>query len=106
MAMPKARARTRRREAQRAAEKLARQRASAFELGSGGAPQRAIPVLAASVVDAHARSLPCPRCGAEQQLEEHLARVIGEVGLREARMVCKVCHGRISIWFRVGEMVN
>src|SRR5438105_10209037 len=92
------RARTERRDAARAAEKLARARMKLALLAPGGAPDRPIVVMSASVVEPHARSLPCPACSASGVgLEEHAAAE----GLRVARVRCARCGVRREIWFRI-----
>jgi DNA-directed RNA polymerase subunit RPC12/RpoP len=98
----KPRARTERRARERATEKLAAEREKLFLLDTGGSPERPIEVASASVVESHARGIRCPRCG-ENELEvlEHLAKVVEGIRLREARMQCRRCGSRRSIWFRL-----
>ena len=95
-AKPK-RARTLRRETARAASNLARDREKLFLLEPGGRPESPIEVASASVVEARAAAVPCPRCGGEQVVEEHAA----VARLREARMMCRQCGTRRSMWFRL-----
>lgn len=72
------------------------------QLETGGTPERPIDLASASEVEVHARSMPCPRCGGELRVEEHLAETFGGARLRVARVVCSDCHARRSIYFRLG----
>ena len=100
--MPK-RSRTERREAERAAAKLAQARIKLAALEEGGAPNRPIEVASASVVEPHASSLPCAACGAQGvRIEEHVAITVGESRLRVARVRCQQCSVRREIYFRIG----
>jgi DNA-directed RNA polymerase subunit RPC12/RpoP len=94
-----------RREAERDALSLARDRERLFTLERGGSPERPIEVEAASVVEVRARALPCPRCSGRHQLDEHAA-VTTATGarLREARLVCRECGSRRSLWFQVAML--
>lgn len=109
----KKRARTERREAQRAAVKLAEARAKLARLEAGGAPDRPIEVTSASVVEVHAAGLPCVACGAEgTRVEEHVAITADDEGggpsrgaarhLRIARLRCPRCGVRREVYFRIG----
>ena len=96
------RPRTVRREREREALSLARDRERLFRLEAGGTPERPIDVASASVVDVRAAAVPCPRCGGEQAVTEHAA--VGGTGggrLREARLECRRCGSRRSLWFRL-----
>jgi len=95
------RARTLRREQERKLSQLAQDRERLFRHEEGGTPERPIDVQAASVVEGHARSVPCPRCGGEHRVEEHAAVTVGGVRLREARLSCQRCGSRRSLWFRL-----
>lgn len=97
----KPRARTLRREEARAREKLARDREKLARLEAGGSPERPVRLESASQVEVHARSLPCPRCGGELRVDEHVAQVVGEQRLRLARMSCPSCGARRDAWFRL-----
>jgi hypothetical protein len=70
-------ARAARREAERAAVKLARERERLAALEPGGAPERPIDLTSASEVEITARSMPCPRCGGEVRVDEHTAETGG-----------------------------
>lgn len=80
---------------------LARDRERLFALEPGGSPERPIEVSAASVVESRAASKACPRCGGRHLLLEHAAVMIGGARLREARLACRECGSRRSLWFRV-----
>ena len=95
------RARTIRREAVRDAASLAHRRERLFALDPGGSAERPIPVDAVSVVELRAEAMPCPRCEGEQRVDEHAAVTAQGVRLREARMVCRACGSRRSVWFQL-----
>jgi hypothetical protein len=95
------RPRTLRREAQRAAADLMAKRERLFVLGIGGSPERPIAVDAASVVETRAASIPCPRCAGQHRVVEHAAVVVQGVRLREARLACRECGAKRSLWFRL-----
>jgi DNA-directed RNA polymerase subunit RPC12/RpoP len=97
----KPRARTQRRERERALEKLARDRERLARLETGGSPERPIELESASQVEVHARSMRCTRCEAELRVDEHVARTVGEQRLRLARLVCPRCGSRRDVWFRL-----
>ena len=97
------RARTERREAARAAEKIARQRQKLAALEPGGAPDRPIDVATASVIEPQARAMACSRCGAEgaARIAEHEARAIGERRLRVVVVSCARCGSERPVYFRI-----
>ena len=101
MAKKPKRARTVRREAERAAVELARSRERLFVLEKGGAPERPIDVDAVTVIEPRAAAVACPRCNAEQRVEEHAAVVVNGTRLREVRLQCRACGSRRSLWFRL-----
>lgn len=98
------RARTVRREAEREALSQARDRERLFALERGGSPERPIDVDAASVVEVRASAVACPRCEGRHHVEEHAAVIHGGARLREARLVCRACGSRRSLWFRLPEL--
>src|SRR5262245_60339222 len=102
MAKKPKRPRTVRREEARQVVSLAKDRERLFRLEAGGTPERPIDVPAASVVEVRAAAVPCPRCGGEHAVKEHAA-VGGDAGvrLREARLECRRCASRRSLWFRL-----
>jgi hypothetical protein len=102
--MPKKpRARTERREAERALAKLRDARERLFQLEVGGSAERPFPISSAAVVESHAESVPCPRCAGRQQVTEHVAVTVVGVRLREARLTCRQCGTRRSYWFRIAD---
>jgi hypothetical protein len=91
-----------RREADRAAEKLANQREKLARLEPGGAPNHPIDVTTAAVVEPQARSLPCSRCGEQPtRMAEHEAPEIDGRRLRVVTVVCPRCGARRPIYFRI-----
>ena len=98
-----ARPRTLRRADERAALSLADDRERLFQLEPGGTPERPIEVSSASVVEAQALSMPCPRCAGVHDLVEHVAITKGSVRLREVRLACRQCGSRRSVFFRLRE---
>jgi hypothetical protein len=93
------RARTERRERERALVKLSQDRERLARMEAGGAPERPIEVASASQVEVHARSLGCARCGGEPRVEEHEARVVDGRRLRVVKLVCPACGARRDVWF-------
>lgn len=104
MARKPKRARTVRREAEREALSGARDRERLFALELGGSPARPIEVSAASVVELRASAAACPRCGGPHRIDEHAAVTTDRGRLREARLVCRACGSRRSLWFRLAEL--
>jgi hypothetical protein len=85
----------------RAEEKLGRKRELLSKVETGGNPQRPIDVASASVVEAQAKSIPCPRCLGPCRVEEHAADTVEGKRLRIARVACGNCGGRRAIYFRI-----
>lgn len=100
----KPRARATRREEQRTLAKLQTARERLFTLEAGGAPERPLAVVSAAVVEAHAESVPCPRCAGRHDVVEHVAVTIAGVRLREARLRCRQCGSQRSLWFRISDV--
>jgi DNA-directed RNA polymerase subunit RPC12/RpoP len=96
-------ARGTRRRLERGAEKLERERERLFGLSPGGNAQRPLPVESPSVVESRALSVACPRCDGAHELLEHAAVLIGSERLREARLRCRRCGSRRSLFFRLEE---
>jgi hypothetical protein len=93
--------RTVRREATRNLVALGRDRERLFVREPGGAPERPIDVESASVVESRARATPCPLCEGEHDVVEH-ASVSGPAGrLREAKLACRKCGSKRSLFFRL-----
>jgi hypothetical protein len=95
------RARTARREAERELRKDVHRREKLAEAAPGGSPEHALTVTSASVVEGRARSIPCVQCGGTLDIEAHDAEVRGGEVLRVVRVICRLCHVRRRIWFRV-----
>jgi hypothetical protein len=95
------RTRTERREAEREQEKLSSQREKLFALEAGGSAGRPREVVSASLVEPEARSTRCPRCDGEHLVVEHLAVSVNGGRLREARLRCRQCGSRRSLWFKI-----
>lgn len=65
----------------------------------GGAPENPIDVESASVIDTRAVRDPCPKCAGDSELVEHLATIVEQRRLREARVRCRQCGKERSVWF-------
>lgn len=94
-------ARTQARGEQRRQDKLTDQREALFRLEPGGSPARPLEVISASVVETHALGLSCPRCSGPHELVEHAAITVAGVRLREAKLRCRQCGSRRSVYFRL-----
>ena len=99
----KPRSRTKRRESARDVDKLQAARERLFQLEIGGTPERPLSVASAAVVEAHAESVPCPRCSGKLDVSEHIAVTVNVVRLREARLRCRQCGTTRSLWFRISD---
>jgi hypothetical protein len=98
------RSRTERREREREAVKLAKARLKLASLEAGGAPDRAIEVESASIIEVHAQSTPCASCGEHGVLvEEHTAETIDERRLRVVKVRCRRCGVRRNVYYRIGS---
>jgi hypothetical protein len=100
----KPRLRSVRRVAERAGSKLARARERLFELELGGDPERPLIIPSPAVVEAHARSLVCPRCEGQHDVVEHVAVTRDGARLREARLRCRQCASQRSVWFLIRDV--
>jgi hypothetical protein len=101
VANSKTRPRRARREQERALRKTVRQvQRLAGEL-PGGAPERAIEVASASVVELKARATPCLQCGGDLELRHDRASAAARGVLRELELACRRCHAPRTLWFRV-----
>jgi hypothetical protein len=98
----KKRARTERREAERAAVKLAEARIKLAKLEPGGSEAKPIEVTSASVIEVHAMSLPCVSCGQSStvRIDEHTAPTHSP-GLRITKLYCSRCGYRRDLFFRI-----
>jgi ribosomal protein S27AE len=101
MAEKPKRGRTARREAARKIARLAEDRERLFLREPGGSALRPLEVAAASVVELRALSTPCPRCGGDHIVEEHVAVTLAGARLREARLQCRRCGARRAMWFQL-----
>jgi hypothetical protein len=99
----KPRPRALRREEQRTLAKLQAARERLFSLEVGGSPERPLSVVSAAVVEAHAESVPCPRCAGRHEVLEHVALTVAGSRLREARLRCRQCGTTRSLWFRIAD---
>jgi hypothetical protein len=97
------RARSARRRLERGTEKLERERERLFGLSPGGNAGRPLSIESASVVETRALSVVCPRCDGPHELLEHAAVLVGGERLREARLRCRRCGTRRSLYFRIEE---
>jgi hypothetical protein len=85
----------------RAAEKLGRERERLARLEPGGAADRPIDVVSASIVESMARAGACPRCEGPVNVDEHAARTVEGRRLRIARVRCPRCGAGREIYFRI-----
>jgi hypothetical protein len=69
-------------------------------LSPGGAPERAIEVASASLIEPMARASRCPRCEGDVRLDEHVV----ERGLRVARVRCTACGSARSLYYRIAAL--
>ncbi|MBM4358866.1 MAG: hypothetical protein FJ096_12250 [Deltaproteobacteria bacterium] len=101
------RARSARREAERAAEKLVRDRRKLHALEPGGAVDNPIEVSSASVIEPHGRSLPCARCGPHLRIVDQSARVLGGLVRRVLVLECARCgEPRVAHYAIVAPLVQ
>lgn len=104
--MTKKRDRTSRREAERAAEKLADARVKLALLEQGGSAERPIRVDSASQIELRVESMRCPRCEGELRVHEHVARVVAGHALRMVDARCKRCGHRREVWLVIASDLN
>lgn len=101
------RRRAERREADRAAQKDARDLERLAALAPGGSPERAIEITSPAEVEVRARATPCPICQGELRVEEHTAETLSGLRLRVARVRCAVCRAPRSLYYRLASaMLN
>ena len=104
---PKRGERAVRREGERTRAKLQLDRERLFVLEPGGRPERPLEAHSAAVIETQAMSVPCPRCGGSQEVVEHTALVHNGIRLREAKLRCRQCGTKRSLWFRIiGPSLN
>jgi len=87
-----------RREQERAARRLVRDRERLASLSPGGSDEHPIPVASASVVEGRARAMTCPQCDGEYKIREHAS---ARPGLRRVEVACQQCGVRRTLWFRL-----
>ena len=90
-----------RRAAQRAREKIADASEKLAKLEAGGSPERPIDLETASLVEPHARSMPCVRCGNEVRVALHEAKTLGERRLRVVETKCTHCGAIRVLYMRI-----
>jgi len=101
------RARSIRRELERADAKLVREREKLFRLEPGGTPERPVEVASAVLVEPRASSRDCPRCRVKLKATEHSAEVRNNERLRRVEATCPRCGQVRPVWFRiVGDTLN
>jgi hypothetical protein len=108
--MPKKKARaplgrSLRRKLSRLADQEGRRLAAALAELPGGAPDRPLRVESSAVIEPRATREPCPFCGGDVEVVEHLARTVGAERLREVVVRCRGCGKRRSLWFALAESV-
>jgi hypothetical protein len=100
------RARSVRRETERAGVKLAEARLELAALEPGGSADRPIEVSSASIVEPHAAGLSCAACGGSTRVGEHSAKNIPDASgaprsLRVVHVRCTRCGVARDIYFRI-----
>ncbi len=93
--------RTLRREAARRTAHDVRERTRLALLLPGGAPERPIDVVSASLVEPVARGLPCAVCGGSVRVGDHAAQTIDGAPLRLARVDCPSCGHERTLYFAI-----
>lgn len=73
-------------------------------LEPGGTPEGAIEIEAPSVVEAHAGRIPCTRCEGAVEVEEHAVEEHAGERLRVARVRCRSCGHRRTLYFRLARL--
>lgn len=95
------RARTVRREEERALQKLAAAKEKLAAFDEGASPERAIPLESASQVEVHAASMTCPVCGDHYRVNEHTVVVHAGRSLRVAHVISPQCGRERRLYFSV-----
>jgi hypothetical protein len=86
-------------------ERLAEARRKLLDLDAGGTAAHPVEVGTPAVIAPMATSVHCPACDEPFELESHEAHADGQTRLREARVRCRACGERRSLWFRVNVRV-
>ena len=89
---------TERRARERKARALVREREQLAGISRGGAPERAIEVETAAVIEPRVRSMPCPQCEGALRIDEHASE---GGGIRRIDVTCQQCAVPRSLWFRI-----
>lgn len=92
------RKRTERREREREARKLVRDKEKLAALSPGGSRERPMQLASAAVVETRVRNLGCPQCNGNYKIGEHRAP---ESGIREVHVRCQICGVSRVLWFRL-----
>jgi hypothetical protein len=90
--------RTARREKERAARQLVRDREKLASLVAGGSADRPIEVVSSAVIETRVRSMPCPQCESQLDVVDH--RSAGQ-GMRAVDVKCRICGVPRTLWFRI-----
>ncbi len=93
--------RAQRRKEGRLAAKDIRDRVRLAETEPGGARERPIVVMSASLVEPKARSMPCAVCGSGVRLTDHTALA----SLRLAHVTCPTCGYARVVYFEIRSAV-
>ena len=101
MSASKKQRRVERRALERVAAKAIRERERLARAEVGGRPENPLEISTASLVELHARSMPCPLCGSTVRVDEHTAETIDEARLRIAHVVCVACGVPRKFYFRI-----
>ena len=100
-------ARTERRANERALASLVARREKLASLEHGGAPERPLEVMSASLVEPRALAFGCLRCDAiAGALDEHRAETIAGHALRVVVVRCRLCGMRRTLFFRVAAALD
>jgi hypothetical protein len=81
-------------------ESMSVRREQLAQLSRGGSARWAIAVPSASVIEGRAASLPCPQCGGENRIHDHVRPF---PGLRRVDVTCRMCGAPRVLWFRIVE---
>jgi predicted Zn finger-like uncharacterized protein len=87
-----------RRDEERAARQLVRDRERLAALSPGGTAERPIAVPSAAVVEGRALNATCPQCGGGYRILEHASPASG---LRRVDVRCQMCRTPRTLWFRL-----
>jgi hypothetical protein len=90
--------RTARRQAERDARKLVRDRETLARLEIGGSRARPIEVPAASVIEGRARGARCPQCGGGYRIDDEQAPA---PQIRLVTVTCQLCGVSRGLYFRI-----